>query len=150
MNNIKKILMMTLIIMLIGITACDNDDKDEENFVEQSLKSRKKEEDKKNLDEILAQVKNSISDFSVTDKEFHLGEENSDATYLYISKEKTVKFDKNGTKEFADYLIKVLDIATSVSEEDSKKDAVKITLKKVSNGGYTVFTEYVKSSEKLE
>ena len=80
-------------------------------------------EDEKNLDEVIAQVKNCISDAGILNIEI------VEATYTYNGNE--VICSKSEGADFGELIAQCLDGASSASKANPKNDVIKITLEKM-------------------
>ena len=138
MNNkgfslIELIIVIAIMAILVAIIAPN---------LTKYLGSSKKETDKKNLDEVVAQVKNCISDASIQDVAV------TEGYYKYKKAGNTVTCLPNGgasIDSFGKLIVDALDGAASTSKEKSANSTIKISITARSNGGYDVKAEFVAS-----
>lgn len=130
MNNkgfslIELIIVIAIMAILVAIIAPN---------LTKYLGSSKKETDKKNLDEVMAQVKNCISDASIQDYPVKEGQyvltKNASGT-VTIS-------NPTGANSFGKLIVAAVDNASTTSKEDSSKDSIAITITSNGTGGFNV------------
>lgn len=142
MNNkgfslIELIIVIAIMAVLVAIIAPN---------LSKYLGSSKKQTDKKNIDEVVSQVKNCISDASINDvdptddpttskaAEYTLTGEGNNAT--------TCSAGANGTTEFAALITKALADTNTTSKEKSSNDNITITVTGSASDGYSVKAEF--------
>jgi type II secretory pathway pseudopilin PulG len=105
------------------------------------LGSSKKETDKKNLDEVVAQVKNCISDASIQD--IKITNSGNVATYEFVKSGATYSVTmSNGVTSFGQLVADALDGASTTSKVNTSSDGILVTVKLKSNGGYEVKAQF--------
>ena len=132
MNNkgfslIELIIVIAIMAILVAIIAPN---------LTKYLGSSKKETDKKNLDEVEAQVKNCISDASIQDISVNYGTYKYDGTDCKLG---------SAANSVGDLVAVALDGASSVSKENSKNKVIQIVIDSNGTGGYTVDATFVVS-----
>ena len=115
---IELIIVIAIMAILVAIIAPN---------LTKYLGSSKKETDKKNLDEVKAQVKNCISDASIQEITISYGD------YAYNGSTCT-----GPSTSFGKLVEAALDGASSKSKVDPKKTVIKITIGSNASGGYSV------------
>ena len=127
MNNkgfslIELIIVIAIMAILVAIIAPN---------LTKYLGSSKEETDKKNLDEVVAQVKNCISDASIQEIDVTLG------TYIYNGTTCT-----GASNSFGELVAVALDGASAKSKVDPKKTSIKIIIGSNGTGGFTVSADF--------
>ena len=129
MNNkgfslIELIIVIAIMAILVAIIAPN---------LTKYLGSSKKETDKKNLDEVVAQVKNCISDASIQEVTINAGD--------YVYNGSTCTYG-GAADSFGNLVAVALDGASSKSKEFPTKTVIKINITTNSNGGYKVTANF--------
>lgn len=136
MNNkgfslIELIIVIAIMAILVAIIAPN---------LTKYLGSSKKETDAKNIDEVVAQVKNCISDASIQNIAVTSG---GDATYVLEKNGCNAK--TNATNSFGDLLVEAMDGASTTSKVNANSNAIEISIKVKTSGGYDVSAKFIKS-----
>lgn len=130
MNNkgfslIELIIVIAIMAILVAIIAPN---------LTKYLGSSKEATDKKNLDEVIAQVKNCISDASIHEISVDTG------NYVYNGTD--CKLGGTTVNSFGKLIEVALDGASSKSKEDPNKKTIRIVVSANSNGGYNVTANF--------
>ena len=137
MNNkgfslIELIIVIAIMAILVAIIAPN---------LTKYLGSSKKETDKKNLDEVVAQVKNCISDASIQD--IKITSPGNVATYEFVKSGATYAVTmSNGVTSFGQLVADALDGASTTSKVNTSSDGILVTISLKSNGGYDVKAQF--------
>lgn len=136
MNNkgfslIELIIVIAIMAILVAIIAPN---------LTKYLGSSKSETDAKNIDEVVAQVKNCISDASIQNIAVTSG---GDATYV-VTKE-GCQAKTNATDSFGGLIADALDGSVNGSKVNASSNGIEISIKVKTNGGYDVSAKFVKS-----
>lgn len=112
------------------------------------LYSSKEQTDKKNLDEVRAEITAGIADAMAKDITIISGEDgNVKATYIVAEDISTgdVKASSilNGTNEFATLITQVLKDGTSRSKKNSKLDKIEIVISGCASQGYELEVNFI-------
>ena len=112
------------------------------------LYSSKEQTDKKNLDEVRAEITAGIADAMAKDITIISGEDgNVKATYIVAEDVSTgdVKASStlNGTNEFATLITQVLKDGTSRSKKNSKLDKIEIVISGCASQGYELEVNFI-------
>lgn len=133
MNNkgfslIELIIVIAIMAVLVAIIAPN---------LTKYLGSSKEKTDAKNIDEIVSQVKNCISDATIEDVQVVTG------SYKITGSTLTSSPTSGGT--FGNLILTALDGSATQSKVDTSKKSIQIDIKAVSGGtGYTVSAGFVK------
>lgn len=147
-NNFKFIITMSVIcfmvlcatvitIVVINSSKSKDSDKTKEKETIDIFGTDNHATDEKNLDEVIAQVKNCIADASISNIEI------VEATYTYNGNE--VICSKSEGTDLSELIVQSLDGASSVSKANPKNDIIKITIKNNNKDGFDVTAEFAKS-----
>lgn len=132
------VVLCATIITIVAITSSKSKDSDKikEDETIDIYGSDASATDEKCLDEVVAQVKNCISDASISNIKI------AEGTYIYNSGEVISKNIEGA--EFGELIAMALDGASIVSEVDPKKDLIKINIE-LNGDRYNVTAEFSKS-----